>query len=243
MCGPTTAEEVAVLPDLRGGFIGAAGAHRRMRRLQLTFYAPDTEVHPLHTLMAERDFVSAAEMVHWNDAGETMTHAFYVEADREAFAAALDETPEVRAYDLTTVAEDRFYLHVRAGTTPVQRAMFDAYNRGGVVVTSSLEHTEDGGVTFEVVGTAEALQDLHGGAPDGIEVEVERVGGPSGDYETLLSERQREAVEAAVAAGYYDVPRAASHEAVAEALDCSPSTASEHLRKAESTVLHALFGE
>ncbi|MFC4450287.1 helix-turn-helix domain-containing protein [Halorussus aquaticus] len=213
-----------------------------MRRLQLTFYAPDAEVHPLHTLMAERDYVNAAEMVHWNDAGETMTHAFYVEADREAFAAALDELSEVRAYDLTTVAEDRFYLHVRAETTPVQRAMFDAYNRGGLVVTSTLEHTDDGGVTFEVVGTTEALQDLHGGAPDGIEVDIDRVGGPSAEYETLLSERQREAVETAVRVGYYDVPRTATHEDVATELACAPSTASEHLRKAESKVLQSLFG-
>ncbi|WP_137287503.1 helix-turn-helix domain-containing protein [Halorussus salinisoli] len=214
-----------------------------MRRVQLTFYAPDAEVHPLHTLMAERDYVDAAEMVHWNDAGESMTHAFYIEGDREAFVAELVETPEVQAYDLTPVAEGRFYVHVRAETTPVQRAMFDAYNEGGVVVTSTLEHTDDGGVTFEVVGTAEALQDLHGAAPDGIEVDIERIGGPSADYETLLSERQREAVEVAVTVGYYDVPRSATHEDVAAKLDCAPSTASEHLRKAESKVLRTLFGE
>nr|WP_284011073.1 helix-turn-helix domain-containing protein [Halomicroarcula sp. YJ-61-S] len=37
------------------------------------------------------------------------------------------------------------------------------------------------------------------------------------------------------------MPRTATHEAVADALDCAPSTAAEHLRKAESRVLHALF--
>ncbi|MFC6975764.1 helix-turn-helix domain-containing protein [Halomicroarcula sp. GCM10025709] len=59
--------------------------------------------------------------------------------------------------------------------------------------------------------------------------------------ETRLSDRQREAVEAALSLGYYDIPRTATHEAVADALDCAPSTAAEHLRKAESRVLHALF--
>ncbi|NHN58906.1 MULTISPECIES: helix-turn-helix domain-containing protein [Halorussus] len=217
-----------------------------MRRVQLTFYAPDAEVHPIHTMLAERDYVDAAEMVHWNDAGETMTHAFYVEGDREAFSAELAETPEVRAYDVTPVDDRGFYAHVRAETTPVQRAMFDAYREGGVVVTSTLEHTDDGGVTFDAVGTADALQELHDTAPEEVVVRVERVGGIEATPETVaavLSARQREAVETAVAAGYYDVPRTASHEDVAEALDCAPSTASEHLRKAESKVLRALFGE
>lgn len=217
-----------------------------MRRVELTFYAPGCEVHPTHTLLAERDYVDGAEMVHWNDAGEHMTHAFYVEGDPDEFAADLEATSEVRAYDLTPIGEDRFYAHVRAETTPVQRELFDAYHASGVVVTSTLEHTDDGGVTFEVVGTAEALQELHGAEPEGIEVEVERVGGTASGPETVvstLSERQREAVEAALAAGYYDVPRTATSEDVAAALGCSASTASEHLRKAESTVLRALFGE
>ncbi len=214
-----------------------------MRRVRLTFYALEAEVHPVHTMLAERDYVEAAEMVHWNDAGETMTHAFYVEGDAEEFAAELDGTPAVRAYDLTSVGTDSFYAHVRAETTPLQRRLFDAYHEGGAVVTSTLEHTDDGGVTFEVVGTADALQGFFDGAPDEIDVVIDSVGGPTADPEETLSERQREAVEAALAAGYYDVPRTATHEEVAKRLGCAPSTASEHLRKAESAVLHALFGE
>ncbi|UPW00311.1 helix-turn-helix domain-containing protein [Halorussus gelatinilyticus] len=243
MLEPTAETTVAVLPDLHGGFIRAASADGRMRRVRLTFYAPDAEVHPVHTTLAERDYVEAAEMVHWNDAGETMTHAFYVEGDAEAFAAELDGTSAVQAYDLTTVGDECFYAHVRAETTPLQRRMFDTYHEGGAVVTSTLEHTDDGGVTFEVVGTAEALQAFHDGAPDEIDVVIDSVGGPTADPETTLSKRQREAVEAALTAGYYDVPRTATHEDVARRLDCAPSTASEHLRKAESKVLHGLFGE
>lgn len=215
-----------------------------MRRLQLTFYAPDVEVHPVHTMLAERDYVDAAEMVHWNMVGETITHVFHVEGDREAFATELADVPVVLSYEFTPLGNRRFYAAVRAETTPVLRELFDAYHKGGVVVTSSLEHTDDGGVTFEVVGDTEALQALSEAAPEGIEFDVERVGGTAAASETVvstLSERQREAVEAALAVGYYDVPRTATHEDVAAKLDCAPSTASEHLRKAESKVLRELF--
>ncbi|WP_135830456.1 helix-turn-helix domain-containing protein [Halorussus halobius] len=216
-----------------------------MRRLQLTFYAPDAEVHPVHTLLAERDYVDLAEMVHWNMVGQTIAHVFYVEGDREAFAAELADVPEVLSCDLTPVDDRGFYAAVRAETTPLLRELFETYREGGVVVTSPLEHTDDGGVTFELVGDDDALQSLNGNAPDDIEFEIERVGGTATTTETAvsaLSARQREAVEAALALGYYDVPRTASHEDVAAELDCAPSTASEHLRKAESKVLRALFG-
>lgn len=57
-----------------------------------------------------------------------------------------------------------------------------------------------------------------------------------------LSDRQREAVEAGLALGYYEVPREASHEDVAEAIDCAPSTAAEHRRKAEAKLLRSTVG-
>ncbi len=56
-----------------------------------------------------------------------------------------------------------------------------------------------------------------------------------------MTERQREALEAALSVGYYEVPREADHEAVADAIDCAPSTAAEHLRRGEANALRALF--
>lgn len=59
--------------------------------------------------------------------------------------------------------------------------------------------------------------------------------------ETLLSVRQREALETALEVGYYDLPRSGDYRTIAARMDCVPSTAAEHLRKAESKVLRALF--
>ena len=111
-----------------------------------------------------------------------------------------------------------------------------------MIVVPPIQFLPDGVATLTVVGEAEALQSALESLPDGVEVTVERVG----DYDWRqslfdpgLTDRQREAVRAAVEVGYYAVPREGSVEAVAAALNCSASTAAEHLRKAEAAVMAA----
>jgi len=57
-----------------------------------------------------------------------------------------------------------------------------------------------------------------------------------------LTDRQREALEAAYRAGYFDWPRESTAEEVADALDITAPTLHGHLRKAERTVVGRLFG-
>lgn len=63
---------------------------------------------------------------------------------------------------------------------------------------------------------------------------------PEGPLEDL-TDRQREAMEAAYRAGYFAWPRESTAEEVAAALDLDPSTLHGHLRKGEATILAALF--
>ena len=56
-----------------------------------------------------------------------------------------------------------------------------------------------------------------------------------------LTDRQREILAAAVEVGYYEVPRQASHEDIADHLGIAPATVGEHLRKIESTVLKEII--
>lgn len=56
-----------------------------------------------------------------------------------------------------------------------------------------------------------------------------------------LTDRQREALETAFRAGYFEWPRASTGEDVAEALDVTAPTFHAHLRKAERAVFDALF--
>lgn len=56
-----------------------------------------------------------------------------------------------------------------------------------------------------------------------------------------LTDRQREVLESAFRAGYFDWPRESTAEDLAESLDITPPTLHGHLRKAEQSVFDALF--
>ncbi|WP_459192289.1 helix-turn-helix domain-containing protein [Halosimplex sp. J119] len=104
---------------------------------------------------------------------------------------------------------------------------------------------EDGSrFVFRLLGQPEDLQQAIANASEQLPVDVERIGDynqPDERITASLTDRQIEAVEQALASGYYNIPREATTEDVAAALDCAPSTASQHLRKAESALVQAVF--
>ncbi|WP_436903516.1 histidine kinase N-terminal 7TM domain-containing protein [Halovenus halobia] len=63
----------------------------------------------------------------------------------------------------------------------------------------------------------------------------------STDHLDELTDRQRESIEAAYRAGYFNWPRDSNAEEVAETLDISSATLHSHLRKAEQSILAELF--
>ncbi|QCC50446.1 helix-turn-helix domain-containing protein [Halapricum salinum] len=77
----------------------------------------------------------------------------------------------------------------------------------------------------------------HAGSVRLLDVEVLDVGSYDRAVTTPLTDRQREAVEAAREVGYYEVPRTGDIETVARELDCAVSTASTLLRRAESRLV------
>jgi predicted DNA binding protein len=81
----------------------------------------------------------------------------------------------------------------------------------------------------------------------GTELLAKREGEPAEEEalpdETEMTDRQREALEAAFRAGYFDWPRESTAEEVAESLDISSPTLHSHLRKAEDELLSEFFEE
>ena len=59
--------------------------------------------------------------------------------------------------------------------------------------------------------------------------------------EAKLTDKQREALETAHRAGYFDWPRESTGEEIADRLGVSPATFTQHLRAAEGKMFDATF--
>ncbi len=217
-----------------------------MKHVRLTLDAEGNEaaIHPMYDALVTAPYIEQATAMHWTFTGSELGIMHYIEGDREAFKATLEAVPEVLAYELVPAGEEAFYAYVRDATNEPLRTIFDSLTQQPVVPIPPLEYA-DGVITCSLFGPAEAVQQTIEAIPEPIMVtvtEITGLAGTPGVLESLLSVRQREALEAAATMGYYDIPRTASHEAIAEAIGCAPSTAAEHLRKAESTLLRSLIG-
>lgn len=213
-------------------------------RVRVTGHGREGEIHPMYDVWANADCIERATALQWNYTGEALGILHYAVGDADAFEATIADIDEVVGYDLLRASETAFYVYVRDATTDALGDLFAPMAEGGLVVVPPIRYHADGTVTLSLFGPDAELQAAVGAVPDLLDVTIERVSGLAATrpaVETRLTERQHEAVTAAVDMGYYDVPRTATHEDVARRLECAPSTAAEHLRKAESTVLSALF--
>ena len=211
-----------------------------MRRLRLRVAHSRETLHPMHAFEMHRDDFHGSELLHWNASlGETNALVFRVRGDPDAYRAALAERSEAVAYSVTPAVDGVFYCCVRERLTDRDRTYVDAVARGTVVVVPPVGYNGDGTVDVSLVGSSSDLSAVLNALPGDVDVEVLSVGdyGAHATASGALTARQREAVEAAVDRGYYDSPRRATVTDVADDLGVSPSTAAEHLRKAEKGVM------
>ncbi|WP_226039243.1 helix-turn-helix domain-containing protein [Natrinema sp. DC36] len=214
-----------------------------MKTVRLTLRYDAETIHPMHRFVADSDAFDSYRMIHGNLVGDDdNTFIFYVVGDPDAYAAAMERTEEVGEYDLNRTGDRSFTVYVRDVPEDVDERLLESLTKGSLVVLPPIEYRSDWTIRFSVVGESEDLRRALEEIPEGIEATVGRVGEYDGNDAAVgaLTDRQREALRVARELGYFDVPRTASVENVAAALDCAPGTAAEHLRKAEATVMNAL---
>lgn len=215
-----------------------------MKSLRLTGHPDPARVPGVFRLVADSPHVREARLVGWNLGGDDATALFAMDGDPEAFRAALStQDPAVAAAEVAHVGDGHFVLLLRLdpAASPLVDQMFSVLSAGGLVVVKPVVY-RNGEVHARVVGEADDVQAFVEAFPPVVDVEVHEVG--SGGFDptapaSALSDRQREAVLAALELGYYDAPKRATHADVAAALDCAPSTASEHLKRAEVKLVRA----
>jgi predicted DNA binding protein len=207
---------------------------------RLTVSVPESVTTAVHRAVTADPGLGDAHLLFGGTEDREPTQFYAVAGDRGALAAALDDAESVTRYDVAGADDDYVYVYVREAATPANRAFRATFTRDSLVTTLPVVYRADGTASFTVVGRPGDLQDALADARAVGDVAVERLG----DYDprdaghaAALTDRQREALAAGVAVGYYDVPRTGSQEDVAAELDCAPSTAAEHLQKAEAALV------
>ena len=175
----------------------------------------------------------------------TVLELYSIEGDLEDILRHLEENPNTHHYEHLGTQNGRHYVfHCGLPGEEIQ-ALIELLEAYHLMVVLPLVFDDKTGVTVDVVGEGESLRDVYQQFPPEIrrQTTIEQVG----DYVpnrhgilSVLTERQREVLHAAVSVGYYATPRTGTAEDIAEKVGCAPSTASEHLRKLEARLFSEL---
>lgn len=209
---------------------------------------PDPSVAPaVFRTIATSPHAREARLLDWNAGGDRAVVAlFRIDGDRESIESELAAAPAVTDVDATPIHGERFHALVTldTGSVPLVRSVFEALLTLGVVVVKPVVY-RDGEVHATFVGEGGALGTVLESFPPAVDLTIHRIGtyrGGVGSWVGVLSDRQREALLAALDLGYYEIPSGATHEDIADRLGCAPSTATEHLRKGEAKLVRGVMG-
>lgn len=213
-----------------------------MKRVRFSVTYPPRLVHPLHRRIMNETPITRSELLMWSPTADPTT-LLWCDGDREATEAVVDAIDSLAA---TSFVEDggNTYAFVRQHEYEFAAPVMELVADSRVIFLPPVTFLASGTVEFEAVGETAALGEFHAFLSDLGDATIDRVH----DFERErspagLTDRQQRALEAAVAVGYYEVPRTGSVGDVASALDCATSTAGELLRKAERTVIGDYVGE
>ncbi|MFB6224736.1 MAG: helix-turn-helix domain-containing protein [Haloarcula sp.] len=219
-----------------------------MKYVTLSLWMAPEVRHPMHQFVVEHDGYEASYLLRGNDVGSDLqTLLFHVDGfPPEPYRAALEQADTVEEYAISSCPDETFYLYVQDSPTETGHDLIDALTRTGLVIVSPVAYYADETVGLTLVGPGRTVQQALDTVPDNISVDVREVGEYDSrrlDSGAALTDRQFEAVAAAVDCGYYSDPREGSVDAVADRLGCAPGTAAEHLRKAEARVMADLIDQ
>ncbi|MFC7215170.1 bacterio-opsin activator domain-containing protein [Saliphagus sp. GCM10025334] len=167
--------------------------------------------------------------------------------DHEELGSAIDRTDDLEEFRVLTPGRNEYDFEL---TKTGDIELFETVaSRGGRVKSARID---DG--TFRLVielsqqsETARVIETVESICP-GATYAAQRTADRSspsipspGLLETKLTDRQYEALETAYLSGFFEWPRTSTGEEVAERLDISPATFTQHLRAAEQKFFDSVF--
>ncbi|RRJ30357.1 helix-turn-helix domain-containing protein [Halocatena pleomorpha] len=216
-----------------------------MKYVRCALRFSESMIHPIHRFIEDHDAMVKDQLLYGNRTNAVDSFLFYGEGKMDAYASALDRVPQIRDYEVTPISTtesdvETFYAYVKQGPNETDERLFGAFTRDGVITASPVEFLADGSARLTVVGGSTALSSALDAVPDGVHVDIDRIGEYDryeGVFDPNLTDRQYNALLTAFETGYYELPRQGSIAEIADKMDCSTATASEHIRKAERKII------
>ncbi|EMA54013.1 helix-turn-helix domain-containing protein [Halococcus thailandensis] len=214
-----------------------------MRYVTFVLIPPDGGLHPSDRRLAEESDVTRTALHDINrlDDGTAVT-LYRLDGTVERIETILDDCADVLAHNVSATG-DSVHAYVHFETNDVVAGLLAVPHAHGIILDTPIEFTPRGGLRITVVGEETTIRETIGTVPDGIGLKLEETGEYEPSAQRLfarLTTRQQETLKAAIEAGYYEVPRRATHADIAERLDRTGGTVGEHLRKIEAAVLTAI---
>ncbi|SEK29929.1 helix-turn-helix domain-containing protein [Haloferax larsenii] len=216
-----------------------------MRYTTLRLGWDDTELHPLTAAFTDDAGVTIESLHYVNSVDDGgYTELSRLRGDLDAARDILGSIPEVRAFDIS--AAGIAYIHYES--SPLMDRLLAVVFDHAVVLTWPVTFARSNGnlsAQLTLLGTEDALSRAIATIPAEIDVSLVRTGryeASAHDPLSSLTDRQREVLDVAVRAGYYEVPREATHRDIAAELSVAPGTVSEHLQRIEANLVSALVG-
>ncbi|WP_248910778.1 helix-turn-helix domain-containing protein [Halocatena marina] len=188
------------------------------------------------TLVATQEAVQYANLL---DDGTVVGIARF-RGDADRFTAIEDEYPEIISCTVTGGETWLAYTHYEPDE--LETALYELIDTEAISIDWPTKDTADG-MELTLFGEDAALRQLIAGIPDELDVTLERTGEyqpAMDDPAEQLTDRQQEIVQAAIAAGYYDIPRGTTQRDLATDLGLSQRTIGEHLRRAEAKIIQSV---
>jgi predicted DNA binding protein len=210
-----------------------------MRYVKVSLVPTEGDVDPVGEEIAAEPSLTRESILHINRLNDgTVVLLTQLRGDADALDEILAGRDDVLSYNVSPL-RDGVQAYVYAEPTEAGAALLDITQEHEFVVDTPIEYGADG-LRVAVIGEEETVRRAIEDVPEEIRVELEQLS----DYDpelrelsSMLTDRQREILDTAAELGYYEVPRRATHQDIAEQLDLSTTTVGEHLRKIEARML------
>jgi predicted DNA binding protein len=183
--------------------------------------------------------VSRECIYHYNHLNDgTIVMLSQLRGDLERARTIFEREENVLEYDIPEEGDGVAYI--RCIVTDPVKSILSVLDESKVVVDMPLVCMDDGTIRVSLIGDQETLRRVLEAVSDFVEINIERTGeyrSESHRLSSLLTDRQREILALATELGYYNVPRQATYEDIAEETGLSLATVGEHLQKIEAMIL------